>query len=465
MTEKKTLNNQKHPSSFRDSSGFIFLKDGILYRQVNNIYREHYDALMASGLYDFLTENKLLVPHEEADISIKLSADAYKILRPQKIPFISYPYEWSFSQLKQAALATLKIQQEALARGMTLKDCSAYNIQFYQGRPILIDTLSFEKYQADKPWIGYRQFCQHFLAPLALMSYTDIRLQQLLKIYIDGIPLDFASKLLPKRSYARFALLSHIHLHAKSQKRYAGEHAPKSKIQGGMNKFRLNALIDNLASAIKSLQWQKKDTEWGEYYTFTNYSADSFQYKKKIVAEFLRVVKPNSVWDLGANTGVFSRLASEQKIFTVAFDMDEAAVEKNALACLKNNEQYLFPLLLDLTNPSPSIGWAHQERQSVKERGPADLILALALIHHLAISNNVPFSFIADFFASIGNYAVIEFVPREDSQVKKLLATREDIFSFYTQENFEESFSRFFNIKKQELVPGTKRTLYLMEKR
>jgi len=464
MTEKKIPNNQKHPSSFRDPSGFIFLKDGILYRQVNNIYREHYDALINSGLYNELTKNKLLVPHQEADSSLNSDVDAYKILRPQKIPFISYSYEWSFSQLKQAALATLKIQQEALARGMTLKDCSAYNIQFYQGRPILIDTLSFEKYQAGKPWIGYRQFCQHFLAPLALMSYTDIRLQQLLKIYIDGVPLDLASRLLPRRSYVRFALLSHIHLHAQSQKRYAGEHASETKIQGGMSKFRLSALLDNLEAAIQSLKWREKNTEWGEYYTFTNYSADSFQQKKKIVVKFLQLVRPKSVWDLGANTGVFSRLASEQKIFTVAFDLDEAAVEKNVLTCLQNNEQYLFPLLLDLTNPSPSIGWAHKERLSLEERGPADLILALALIHHLTISNNVPFSLIADFFAKIGNHAIVEFVPRDDSQVKKLLATREDLFSFYTQEHFEESFSRYFNIKKQELVPGTKRTIYLMKK-
>ncbi|MFC1593962.1 SAM-dependent methyltransferase, partial [Candidatus Omnitrophota bacterium] len=204
-------------SSFRDPSGFLFYHNDSLYRQVNVIYKEHYEHLIHSGLYGALVKEGLLIPHVEVDLGLRRSDQGYKIIKPEVVSCISYPHEWSFSQLKDAALTTLTIQKKAMECGMSLKDCSAYNIQFKKGMPIFIDTLSFEKLQADQPWIAYRQFCQHFLAPLALMSYSDIRLNQLFRIYIDGIPLDLASRLLPGRTRFSPALFSHIHLHAKSQ--------------------------------------------------------------------------------------------------------------------------------------------------------------------------------------------------------------------------------------------------------
>jgi hypothetical protein len=185
-------------SSFRDPSGFLFIREGILYRQVNQVYREDYSRLMDSGLYEKLVKNGLLITHAETDIQPADGVLSYKVICPERVPFISYPYEWSFGQLQDAALATLSIQRRALKLGMSLKDASAYNIQFPKGKAMLIDTLSFEQYQEGEPWVAYRQFCQHFLAPLALMAYKDVRLNQLLRIYIDGIPLDLASKLLPR---------------------------------------------------------------------------------------------------------------------------------------------------------------------------------------------------------------------------------------------------------------------------
>lgn len=207
--------------SFRDPSGFVFRQDGIIYRHVNIVYKENYDYLITSGLYQDLTGRGLLIPHDEVDIDYAKSESAYKTLRPKLVEFISYPYEWCFSQLKDAALTTLQIQKRSLEYGMTLKDASAYNIQFMAGKPTLIDTLSFEKYHEGEPWVAYKQFCQHFLAPLALMSYRDIRLNQLFRIYIDGVPLDLASSLLPLRTRFNPPLLFHIHLHAVSQKHYA----------------------------------------------------------------------------------------------------------------------------------------------------------------------------------------------------------------------------------------------------
>src|SRR3989339_306220 len=214
-------NNRNVSGSFRDPSGFLFCREGSIFRQINLVYKEEYEFLMESGLYKDLADSDLLIPHEETDIDGPAPHTLYKVIKPEKIPFISYPYEWCFSQLKDAALATLAIQKRALNFGMTLKDCSAYNVQFKNGKPIFIDTLSFKKYNEGQPWKGYRQFCQHFLAPLALMSYRDLRLNKLNRAYIDGIPLDLTSSLLPLSTYLNFSLLTHIHLHARSQNRYA----------------------------------------------------------------------------------------------------------------------------------------------------------------------------------------------------------------------------------------------------
>lgn len=449
--------------SFRDPSGFLFLRDGVIYRQINNIYKENYEWLINSGLYKTLIDSELLVSHEELEGKALESADAYKIIKPALIQFISYPYEWCFSQLKNAALATLKIQKIALEFGMSLKDCSAYNIQFRNSRPLLIDTLSFQKYRQTEPWVAYRQFCQHFLAPLALMSYRDVRLNQLLRVYIDGIPLDLASLLLPFRMRFKFSLFSHIHLHARSQEFFAKKSISTSDYK--MNKFNLSALIDNLESVVKSIKWHGRSSQWSNYYSDTSYSREAFHQKREAVTGFLERIKPRQVWDLGANTGLFSRIPSQMGIQTISLDFDPCVVEKNYLDCVKNAETNLLPLVMDLTNPSPSIGWKNQERMSLLERGPVDTVLALALIHHLAISNNVPFDEIAGFFSKICRYIIIEFVPKNDSQVEKVLSTREDVFTDYTQQNFETEFNVSFIIQDRVKLNDSGRILYLMQKR
>lgn len=451
------------PGSFRDPSGFLFYKNGEIYRQVNISYKENYDLLMSSGLYESLINANLLIPHIEIDAKNKLSGKAYKVIQPKFIPFVSYPYEWSFSQLKHAALTTLEIQKKSLLFGMSLKDSSAYNIQFRKGRPVLIDSLSFEKYREMEPWVAYRQFCQHFLAPLVLMSYRDIRLNQLLRIYIDGVPLDLASSLLPFKTRFKFYLVSHIHFHAKSQKHFA--HKTIKKTNRKVTKLSLLGIIDSLESTIKKLKWNPKGTEWADYYDDINYSSDSLEHKQELVAEFLDHINPAKVWDLGSNLGIFSRIAAAKGKNVISFDIDPAAVEKNYLECIAQKEEEILPLLIDLTNPSPGIGWENRENMSLLERGPVEMVLALALIHHLAISNNLPLSRIASFLYKICNWLVIEFVPKNDSQVQRLLATREDVFQRYTQNMFEMEFKEFFTIKTSIRLKGSKRTLYLMKKR
>ncbi len=452
-----------HASSFRDPSGFIYKKDGKLFRQINKSYQENFDHFISSGLYQKLLKKQLIIPHTEVALDNAFDNRAYKIIEPDEIGFISYPYEFSFSQLKDTALATLKIQKEAINKGMTLKDASSYNIQFHHGNHLLIDTLSFEIYKEGAPWVAYRQFCQHFLAPLVLIKYKDVRLINLMRVHIDGIPLDLASELLPRRSYLSFAVLSHIHLHAMSQKKY--ESRPETKVGKNMSRQAMLGLIDNLESFIAKLNWKTGSTEWGEYYEETNYSEDSMKHKLELVKEFLESAKPVKLWDMGANRGLFSRVASEMGIFTVSFDIDYLAVEKNYLEVKNKKETNLLPLHLDLTNPSPSIGWANNERMSLLERANCDLVMALALIHHLAISNNLPLDKIASFFASISDSLIIEFVPKSDSQVKRLLFSREDIFDNYDIRNFEIQFETHFKIIRKENVKNSERTLYLMRKK
>ena len=447
-------------SSFRDRSGFLFYYENEIYRIINFSYKKQYEKFMNSELYQKLEEKNLIITHSEIE-NLDIDCDYYKIIKPEKIPFISYPYEWSFSQLKDAALLTLRIQKAAMKYGMTLKDGSAFNIQFHNGHPIFIDTLSFEIYEEGQIWKPYKQFCQHFLAPLALISKKDVRLNLLSKTFIDGIPIDLAAKLLPKTTFGNFGLMAHIHAHAKSQKHYEDKDA-KIK-QKTLSKRSFEGLIESLKSSIEKMTWNENNTEWGDYYSDTNYTEKSFEEKKQFISLAIDQVKPKLVWDMGANTGVFSRLASTKGINTISYDIDPLAVEKNYLSSSQNSEQNILPLILDLTNPSSGIGWNHNERMSIIQRGPADMVFALALVHHLAISNNVPLNKLAEFFSQISKFLIIEFVPKSDSQVKRLLLTRDDIFENYDEKNFEIEFSKFFKIINSKKILDSERTIYIME--
>lgn len=452
------------PASFRDPSGFMFTRDGTLFRQVNEGYRRHYEKLLASGLYQALVERGWLIEHEEVAEPAADDRLAYKVLRPRCIDFVSYPYEWAFSQLQDAALLTLDVQLLALEHDLSLKDASAYNVQFDAGKPLLIDTLSFEAYEEGRPWVAYRQFCQHFLAPLALMSRTDIRLNQLMRSYIDGVPLDLASRLLPMRTRVQLGLALHIHLHARAQRTYSSTEGAQPKRHVKVSRMGLTGMLQGLRKLVAAFSWKPAGTEWGDYYQATNYTDAAFEHKERLVAEYLGSIQPGHVWDLGANTGVFSRIASRAGASTIAFDIDPAAVESNYRLVKRDGGAQPLPLLLDLTNPSPGLGWAGTERDSLQARGPVDCVMALALIHHLAISNNVPLLKVAAYLSELCENLIIEFVPKSDSQVHRLLSAREDVFDEYDQPHFEAAFSTYFGIVRAESVKGTERTLYLMKK-
>ena len=453
-------------ASYRDPSGFVYTRDGTLYRQVNRVFRDRFQAFLDSGLYAELEERRLLIPHREAPLGLAASSDAVAVLEPERVDFVSYPYEWSFGQLRDAALLTLDLQERALARGFTLRDATAYNVQFVGGRPLFIDTLSFEPRDEGSPWAGYRQFCEHFLVPLALMSRVDVRVATLLRSHLEGIPLDLGSRLMPRRTWLRPGLLFHVHLHALAQRRYAdrgaGEAARDGGAKRGVSPTAAAGLVRSLRGAIEGLDWRAAGTEWADYTEDNNYSAEAAGSKRDAVLSFLRGLDARTAWDLGANTGEYSRAAREVVPSVIAFDLDPAAVERNYRRVKAESEAGILPLLLDLSNPSPALGWAHQERLSLRERGPADVLLALAVVHHLAISRNLPLERVASFLARLGNSLIVEFVPKSDSQVQRLLRDRPDIFPDYTREKFEAAFRSHFRIERTAPVADSERTLYLM---
>lgn len=453
---------QQSFGSFKDPAGNIFEYKTNIYRSINAVGREDYELLLGSGLFDELTQSSKLVWHHEVE-SPRI-AGAWKIIQPERVETISYPYEWSFSQLKDAALLTLEVQKSALLRGMTLKDASAFNVQFVDNKPLFIDTLSFEGYVEGQPWAAYKQFCEHFLAPLALMSYVDVRLSKLFVSDLGGVPLDLAVELLPLRTKFRPSLYAHLHLHAKYQVKYSDRGLQSKSKAISLSRNRLISLVDSLSLLIQSLKWKPLGTEWGDYYSSTNYSSPAASSKHDIVSTWLYEISPSTVWDLGANDGTYSKIASELGSSVVAFDIDPAAVEAGYLKA-KNDPSLPLCLVLDLMNPSPRLGWALAERMSFSDRGGADCVMALALVHHLAISNNVPLGSIAQYFSSLSPNLIVEFVPKSDSQVKKLLSTRKDIFQEYNSDGFERAFEEFYELVSKEQVEDSDRILYRFKSR
>jgi ribosomal protein L11 methylase PrmA len=451
--------------SFRDPSGFVYTRGGILYRQINKVFADEFDACVTSGLYDALADDGLLVPHRAADVERAATGDAHAVIEPTRVDFVSYPYEWSFGQLKDAALLTLELQERALARGFVLRDASAYNVQFQDARPVFIDTLSFERYREGSPWAAYKQFCEHFLVPLLLMSTRDVRCGRLLREYLDGIPLDFGSALLPRRTWASPAALLHVHLHARATRRYEGASVAEVTKSRSMGKRALLTLVGGLRGAVAGMTWEPAGTEWADYTSDHNYTDAALDAKRCLVRDYLAPLGARTVWDLGGNTGLFSRVAREVVPSVVCFDYDPAAVERNYRRVRAAGERGLLPLVLDVMNPSPAAGWAHEERMSLEARGPADVLMALALVHHLAISNNVPLPRVAEAFARLGRALIVEFVPKADSQVVRLLRNRPDIFPDYTQEGFEAAFAPAFELVKRQRVGDSQRWLYLMRRR
>jgi len=457
---KKT--NKTHEASFRDPSGYMFHDDDTLRRCINPIYFPQYNKLKESGFFKTLIKNKLLIPHEETSVS-----EDRIIITPEKIPFITNPYEWGFEQFKQAALLTLKIQKFALSKGFVLKDASAYNVTFHKGKPVFIDTLSFDFYEEGTPWRAYKQFITHFLGPLVLAKYHGSEVFNMLEAYIDGIPVKMISSMLPRRTKLSSVLYPNIHLLAKMESKHSEDYKAETKI-AKLSKKAQNNIIESLYNYISKLQL-KESSEWGNYYTKTNYNEGAFKTKKELIRDWVQPLNAQKLIDIGGNDGTFARTVQDLVKHIIVTDIDSNAVDFNLKQIQQNKEENMLPFVCDVLQPAPGIGFNNTERESLinrlKDYAP-DVTMALALIHHITLSGNVPFEKSAEFFSKFSKNLIIEFPKREDSWVESLLVRKREFinhFDFYNQEEFERGYLNYFNLVKKEEVSGTKRVMYLFK--
>ncbi len=450
-----------HASSYRDPSGFIFKKEEILYRQVNKIFKDDFDHFINSGCYQLFAEKGWLIPHETIPENLTNTEEWYLTLKPAFIPFISYPYEWSFDMLKDAALLTLNLLKESLKYGLILKDATPFNIQFLGNSPVFIDTLSFEKYEEQEPWIAYRQFCECFLSPLLLSSYSKQPLQQLMLAYPEGIPLAITRSLLPWRSKFSLHTYLHIHLHAGIAEKSKGEKGKKIIF----TRRKLQNLISSLEGLVNTLTLKPRSTAWSAYYDEASQRKDYLLNKKEIINEWIdKTDNIKTAADLGSNDGEFSFLLANKNMQTIAGDFDPQCIN-NLYNRLKDKKTpYILPLIIDIANPSPAIGVNNEERTAFTSRLNADLTLALALIHHLAIGRNIPFDLIARFFQHVTHQLIIEFIPKEDEKVQGMLTGKKDIYTAYSVTEFEKAFTKYFKIVDTKAITGSGRVLYRMTK-
>lgn len=435
--------------------------DGVVHRVVDPSFRESFELFESSGLVRTLQSQGLLIEHEALSRTNADELGGIALLKPKLVEFVSYPYEWSFEALKDAALATLRMQRIAIEHGMSLRDASAFNIQFESAKPVCIDSLSFAKFEEASTWGAYGQFCRHFLAPLALMAFGDVEAGRFTATWIDGIPLGLASSLLPRSTKWKPGLAMHMHWHARAQT----AEQTSDRRPAAMSLVKHLGLVDSLERTILGLRPPASPSIWSDYYAHTNYSDAAMESKRATVRRLIEEASPRVVWDLGANTGEFSDIAESAGASVVAWDADAASVDKHFRKVKGRVGTRILPLVGNLACPTPALGWDLCERRSFFDRANADLVLALALVHHLAIGNNVPFPMICSMFARLGRWLVVEFVPKEDSQVARLLAHRDDIFDDYTQTAFEAALRTRFEIRSAQPVEGSKRTIYLCERK
>lgn len=453
--------------SFRDPGGQVFEDGGRIYRTIYQTYQDQWERV--GPFLTAMAKKGLVLPFAE----VSPLPGTWKTLLVETIPFISYPYEWSYDQMKDAALLTLELQRQALSMGLILKDASAYNVQFIGNRAVFIDLLSFEIWQEGTPWIAYKQFCSHFLAPLALTAVVDLRCTAMAKLWIDGIPLDLAAAMMPKKKRWNPGLNFHLFLHAGMQHKYSDtdKYAGKARSVTVTAKY-LTGLADSLERLIqsKALALPEVTTEWGDYYNNTNYTEQAAQAKSRVVAETAADYSGGSLaLDIGANTGQYSQLLLPHFSYVVAADIDPLAVTQHYRALKKTARQInMLPLIIDFSNPSADIGFMNQERTAFIRRCQADFVTALAVIHHLRITAGIPLPLLARFFAGLLNdngILLLEFVPKEDSQTRKLLALREDVFSDYTLEQCQTIFADRFTCLEVRPVAGSCRNILTLKKR
>lgn len=449
--------------SYRDRNGAVFYRDGRVFRYLSEHALRNWEQLKTQAFFHELKQQGKVVDTSLINPDLhRIALDGWAgVLEHARIPFVSYPYEWPFGMLKDAALLHLELMEQALAADMILKDASAYNIQWDGARPVFIDIPSFEPLKKGEPWIGYRQFCELFLYPLMMMAYKGIDFRPWLRGRIDGIPAEEMQRLISTRDLVRPGVLLHVLAQNALQKRYAsGGNVRGALAQAGFAKELIERNVGKLAQLVRKLQPKRTKTAWYDYERTHSY--DEMEHARKMA--FVRAAAAfrhwRLAWDLGCNTGAFSRAISAHCDYVVSVDGDWMAVEQLYLREKARGGGNILPLVVNLADASPNQGWRGAERKGLAERGHPELTLCLALVHHIVISANIPLADFIRWLAELETAIVIEFVGREDEMVQTLLANREDQYSDYHPEIFSKLLSTFFDVQADTPLKGGKRHLY-----
>lgn len=452
--------------SFRDRDGRVYHCEGRVFRGLSAVALENYRQLQKEPFYKKLQATGKLIGTREVSDAQNTLPDTIKsqwagFLEHDRVPVISYAYEWTFSMLKAAAGLQLDIIERAVSHGFSLKDATPYNIQFVNRKPVFIDIPSFEKLTEGEPWAGYRQFCEMFLFPLMLQAYKGCDFQPFMRSAIDGVGVQTAASLFGFRDRFRKGVFSHVWLQSKLDRRYGGssDNVRSNLKSAGFNRELILVNVRKLQKLVKKLEWQAEGSEWGDYTEFHNYSENDHALKENFVRQVIMDQKPGTVWDIGCNTGQFSCIAAIACEQVISTDIDHVAVERMFLN--PDMPDNILPLLQNVADPSPNWGWRNLERSDLQTRSQPDLVLCLALIHHVVITANIPLAEFIDWLAGLTDRLVIEYVSRRDDKVQTLLRNKEDKYQDYSRESLEANLKRHFEIKWQQAVNNGDRSLYL----
>ena len=406
---------------------------------------------------------------DDADAQAVLADGWAGVVEHTAIGFVSYPYEWTFAMLKDAALLQLKLLETSLENGWTLKDATPYNIQWLGARPVFIDIGSFEPWVEGDPWVGYRQFCSMFLTPLMLRAHLGIDHLPLLRSCLDGIAPTEAIKYFPGLKRLRKGVLSHVYFPARVEASIASRERDAAPAQQRkaprQSKAMVVGLVQSLARLVTKLNCNIDHTDWSQYDRTHSYQSDDFEAKKAFVAKHAASGQRHYAWDIGCNTGTFSRIVGEHCEQVVSLDGDHDAVEQLYQAEKQNPQSNILPLVMNLANLSPGQGWDGGERMAFDRRRQPDLVLCLALIHHVRLSANIPNRLFLQWLRSLESDVIIEFVTREDEMVIKLLTNKKEQYADYNLEQFVAEASELFTIEDRQPLKGGKREIFYLRPR
>jgi SAM-dependent methyltransferase len=454
------------PGSFRDRTARVFYSNGSVCRGLSALAWVEWQSVAATSFFGQAMQSGQIVATDVVDPGTAYAAvprhEWVAVLRHQTIPFVTYPYEWCFGMLRQAALLQLELLEAALAEGITLKDATPFNIQWIGSSPIFIDVASFIRSRPGQPWVGYRQFCRTFLYPLFLQAYKGVAFQPWLRGKLDGISAQECRRLMSWRDMLRPGVVGHVVAQSRFERHYAdtARDIRRELDRAGFDKRLISMNIAGLKKLVAQLSWAPPASAWSEYTSRNSYDPGDAEAKERFVETALASRRPRIVWDLGCNTGRFSRLAAKYADYVVAIDSDHESVERLFGELREGAVRNVLPLVMDVSDPSPGLGWRGRERRPLIERGRPDAVLCLALIHHLAITANVPIADLVDWFAEVGAAVVIEFPTPDDAMVKRLLLNRDSPYTDYAVEYFEKALGARFHIRNRLILSSGTRVLY-----